>query len=140
MRTHTSEVAEVLGIRPSPTPVRLIEALERGLPVRALDRVAGLIAPADANFKYLVIPKATLARRKGSHRLTRDESDRLARLAQVWRAAVDVWKSEDQARQFLMRPHMLLEGRTPVDVAMKTEIGARLVEEILGRLKYGSAA
>ncbi len=35
---------------------------------------------------------------------------------------------------------MMLEGRRPVDVVLATDMGARLVEDILGRLKYGSAA
>ncbi|WP_371807937.1 antitoxin Xre/MbcA/ParS toxin-binding domain-containing protein [Aquisalimonas sp. 2447] len=34
----------------------------------------------------------------------------------------------------------LLEGRVPLEVATETEYGADAVVEILGRLKYGSAA
>jgi len=35
---------------------------------------------------------------------------------------------------------MLLNGRIPADLAIKTDEGARLVEDVLGRLKYGTAA
>jgi putative toxin-antitoxin system antitoxin component (TIGR02293 family) len=54
--------------------------------------------------------------------------------------ARDVWGGEDAARAFLFRPHPMLEGQRPVDVVLATEFGRPLVEGILGRLQYGSAA
>jgi hypothetical protein len=36
--------------------------------------------------------------------------------------------------------YRVLTGRRPIDVILGTELGARLVEQILGRLRYGSAA
>ena len=44
------------------------------------------------------------------------------------------------ARDFLFRPHPMLEDELPVDVVLRSEFGAELVIDILGRLKYGSAA
>jgi putative toxin-antitoxin system antitoxin component (TIGR02293 family) len=87
------------------------------------------------------VPKATLERRKKSpgSRLSADESARVARVAKVWSAALDVWKNDEAAREFLSSPHMLLGGRKPLDIAVGTDLGARLVEEILGRLQYGTA-
>jgi hypothetical protein len=41
---------------------------------------------------------------------------------------------------FLFRPHPLLEGRRPLDVVLASEFGRPIVEGILGRLKFGSAA
>ena len=61
------------------------------------------------------------------------------RVARVFDRARAVWKSEDDARRFLTTPHMLLDGRTPMDVALKTDEGARVVEEVLGKLEYGTA-
>jgi putative toxin-antitoxin system antitoxin component (TIGR02293 family) len=103
--------------------------------------VSRSIAPTDANFKYRVVSRATLDRRRKSEgkRLSPEESERLARIAKLWAFAREVWRSDEEARAFLFRPHMLLEGRQPIEVAVKTEIGARLVEDILGRLEYGSA-
>ncbi len=65
---------------------------------------------------------------------------RVARLARLWGLAVEVWGSEDEARDFLFRPHAMLEDRRPVDIVIQSEIGAELVLEILQGLKYGSAA
>ena len=99
-----SDVAEVLGLSEkegaSRSPFGLISRIEDGLPVGALDRVARLLAPQDAQFKYRLIPKATYDRRKSSHRLSSEEGTRLARLARVWGVALDVWQNGDEVRDF----------------------------------------
>lgn len=139
------EVAGILGFRTrseGPTsPFEIIERVRSGLPIAALDRVSHGLAPRDANFKYAIVPRATLARRKKRHdKLSAEESDRVVRLANIWVFARHVWGSDEEARAFFFRPHMMLEGRRPIDVVLGTDMGARLVEDILGRLKYGSAA
>ena len=144
MLTDPDVVAGVLGLRMprrQTTPFHLIASIENGLPVGALDRLAKTIAPADTEFKHRFVSKATLARRKrdASARLTVEESDRLARIATIWAHALDVWKSDEGARAFLTRPHPMLEGRRPIDAALATELGADLVDQILGGLEYGSA-
>lgn len=139
-----ANVADVLGLRPreaaARTPMGLMSRIEHGLPLAALDRVAQLVAPGDAQFKYRLVPKATYARRKGEHRLSADEGTRLARIARVWSFALEVWHSEDDARDFLFRPHPMIEDRRPIDVVIQSEFGAEMVVDILGGLKYGSAA
>ena len=72
--------------------------------------------------------------------LSPDEGAKVARLAEVWAMARDVWGDDAAARAFLFRPHPMLEGERPVDVVLATEFGRPLVEGILGRLQYGSAA
>ncbi len=61
------------------------------------------------------------------------------RLARITAAALDVWRSPEAAQRFLTKPHMLLRGRAPREIAIESETGARKVEEILGGLKYGTA-
>lgn len=145
MTTTLEQVAVYLGIRSrreqAVSPFALIERIEEGLPITALNRVSHFMAPSDVNFKYLIIPRATLARRKKRRdKLSVDEGDRVVRLAKAWAFAREVWGSDEDARAFFFRPHQMLEGRKPIDVLLGTDTGARLVEEILGRLKYGSAA
>ncbi|MDQ0390772.1 antitoxin Xre-like helix-turn-helix domain-containing protein [Labrys monachus] len=138
-----TDVADILGL-PARDPVRsafaLIIEIEEGLPVGALDRVARLLAPGDAQFKYRLVPKATYERRKSTHRLSSDEGSRLARVARVWGLARDVWQSDDEARDFLFRPHAMIEDKRPIDVVIQSEFGAELVADILERVKYGTAA
>jgi putative toxin-antitoxin system antitoxin component (TIGR02293 family) len=143
---RASELAAILGLYPKRprdfTPLDLAAAVARGLPVGAVDRVCTRFAPGDRSLRNRIVPKATLARRRRvrGQRLSAEESDRIARLARLWAFAFDVWGSEAAAQRFFAEPHPLLGGRIPRDVAIETEVGARAVEDILGRLKYGSAA
>lgn len=118
----------------------LISELEAGLPVSSLDRLSGAIAPDDNSFKFRIVPRATYARRKKSRRLSAAESADVARLARIWAFAKEVWGSQEEARGFMFRSHPLLEDRRPIDIALGSELGARLVENVLGGLLYGSAA
>ena len=141
-----SELAALLGLYPKNaeefTSLDLAAAVWRGLPVAAVDRICSRVAPGDRSLRNRIVPKATLARRQRvrGQRLSAEESDRLARLARLWAFAMDVWGSEAAAQRFFAEPHPLLGGRIPRDVAIETEVGARAIEDILGRLKYGSAA
>lgn len=138
------EVADVLGLpareAAARSPLGLISRIEHGLPVAALDRVARLLSPGDSQFKYRLVPKATLERRKSSQRLSSDEGTRLARVARAWASALDVWQDEDEAREFLFRNHPMLADKRPIDLVIQSEFGAEMVAEVLGGLKYGSAA
>jgi putative toxin-antitoxin system antitoxin component (TIGR02293 family) len=138
------DVADVLGLpakeHAALSAFGLISRIEHGLPIGAVKRVADLLAPSDAQFKYRLVPKATYERRKTTHRLSPEEGTRLARVARVWSLALDVWRSEEAARDFLFRPHPMIEDKRPIDVVIQNEFGAEMVVDILGRLKYGSAA
>jgi putative toxin-antitoxin system antitoxin component (TIGR02293 family) len=147
--TALTKVPDVLGLRAggaaAVSPVDLIARIEEGLPVDSLERVARLISPGDAQFKYRLIPKATYERRKSrlrrnKARLSPAEGTRLARMAQVWGAAMDVWHDEKIAREFLFRPHSMMKDMRPIDLAIRSEFGAQMVIDILARLRYGSAA
>lgn len=138
-----ANVADVLGFRADYAPrsaIGLVARIEDGLPIAALERVAGIVAPGDLQFKYRLVPRATLERRKDKKVLSPDEGTRLTRLARVWGLALDVWKSEAEARDFLFRPHAMIEDKRPIDVVIQSEFGAELVVDILKGLKYGSAA
>jgi putative toxin-antitoxin system antitoxin component (TIGR02293 family) len=139
-----ADIADVLGLPAkgidAHSPFGLMSRIEEGLPIGALERVAHLLAPSDSQFKYRLIPKATYERRKSALRLSSDEGTRLARVARVWSLALDVWQTEEDARDFLFRSHPMLEDRRPIDVVIQSEIGAELVLDVLRSLKYGSAA
>jgi putative toxin-antitoxin system antitoxin component (TIGR02293 family) len=143
-QVHARAIADLLGLKPRKpetfTALDLAREVRSGLPVQSVERLCTRIAPGDTAWRYRIVPKATLARRRSAQRLSAEEGDRLARTARVWSLAVDVWGSEDAARRFLQEPHPLLAGRVPADVVTETEVGARAVEDLLGRLKYGSAA
>ena len=80
----------------------LIDCIEGGLPVESLERLANSLAPGDITSIYNVIPKAALNRRKAQadNKLSADEGAKVTRIAKVWSAAVDVWKSEEKCAYF----------------------------------------
>lgn len=145
MTARYQEIATLLGVRPKRakemTKLDLADEVSRGISITAVERVFHFIAPHDVSLRNRIVPKATLARRKAAaeRRLSPQESDRVARMAGLWTLALEVWGSTEAAQRFLGEPHPLLDGRVPSEIAVETEIGARTVEEILGRLKYGSA-
>ena len=119
------------------TPSRLIEVLRVGLPVRELDDLqASLDVPMEKLVPMLGISKATLHRRKAGGRLGQAESDRVVRFARLMGKAVEVMESEEIARQWLAAPQFGLGGAVPLEYA-ETEVGAREVEDLLGRIEQG---
>jgi len=119
------------------TPSKLIEALRVGLPVQELiDLGTSLKVPMEKLVPRLGMSKATLHRRKAAGRLDPAESDRVVRYARLMGKAVEVLESADNARQWLTSPQFGLGGAVPLDYA-DTEVGAREVEDLLGRIEYG---
>jgi putative toxin-antitoxin system antitoxin component (TIGR02293 family) len=141
--TELLTAARLLGLGTPAHPVLseldYLDRLDYGLPIKSLERIVAAVSPTDASFKYRIVPKASLARRKSTKRLSASQSVVVARLAGVWAQAVRIWKSEAAARDFLYRKHSLLGERSPIDVVLENEIGAELVRGILGRLEHGSA-
>ena len=140
--THVTELAEALGLHGQNHPVgalQIVAAISLGLPVASLETVAGFVT-SDASFKYRIVSKASLGRRRQSSLLSPQESDRVARVARIWIFAKEVWTTDEEARGFLCRPHPLLEDRCPIDLVVENEMGAELVRDVLGRLQVGSAA
>lgn len=119
------------------TTAKLIAVLRAGLPVQELhDLQTSLDVPTERLFPMLGISKATLHRRKAGGRLGPAESDRVVRFARLMGRAVTVLESEENARRWLTAPQFGLGGAVPLDYA-GTEVGAREVEDLLGRIEHG---
>ena len=135
------KIASVMALVPIPHSfAELDEMVAKGLPKGALKASVDHICVSAEDRKqllYRIIPEATYKRRRES--LSAEESGRAERLARIFATAEYVWNSEQDARSFLITPHSMLQGRSPLDVSM-TELGARRVEELLWRLYFGIAA
>ena len=115
----------------------VIGAVQAGLPFDEVEALrAGLGLPLDKLAPKIGLSKATLHRRKIEGRLTPAESDRVMRYARLLGRAVEVFESDDAAREWLARPQYGLGGAVPLDYA-ETEAGAREVENVLGRIEHG---
>jgi putative toxin-antitoxin system antitoxin component (TIGR02293 family) len=115
-------------------PVRRVQAGLKFQELEALRRQLGL--PLEQLSAKLGISRATLHRRKAAGRLAPDESDRVVRFERLLEQAEHVFGTADSARQWLSFPQFGLGGAVPLDYA-RTEVGAREVEDLLGRIEYG---
>lgn len=115
-----------------------IRAIERGLPYRRLEKLTQALDETESEIADLVqIAPRTLARRKKEGSLKPDESERIDRFERIFQLAVDLFEGDKKhAVQWLKEPNRGLANRTPLDFT-KTEIGARMVENLIGRLEHG---
>jgi putative toxin-antitoxin system antitoxin component (TIGR02293 family) len=117
-----------------------LHSVESGVSVATM---ADFVAASGLEFRDIydiVIPARTLKHRKARREpLTADESDKLARLIRIYDHAVRVLGDRDKALHWLHKPLRRFAARTPL-VMLRTEFGARMVEEALGQMDYGMFA
>lgn len=88
----------------------------------------------------LVIPRRTMARRKARREaLTAEEVDKALRLARVASEADRVFANRQKALAWLRTANSSLAGQAPLSL-LKTEVGAVIVEELLGQIDHGMFA
>ena len=125
--------------RPPRTETDLRTAIREGLPQGV---VAGVMRSAGLTLKELAasldLSARSLQRRRSQGRLALYESDRLYRLARVV-ALAKHYLGDAAAAGWLKRPNRALGGSTPLDL-VDTELGARAVENVLGRIAYGGVS
>jgi putative toxin-antitoxin system antitoxin component (TIGR02293 family) len=118
-------------------PTELIRKIQKGLRFSELETLQTSIGmPFEQLAAKLCISRSTLQRRKAAGRLSPDESDKVLRFARLLEHATDVFGDVDKARAWLKHPQYGLGGAVPLDYA-ETEIGAREVDNLLGRIDYG---
>ena len=112
-----------------------VQLVEEGLPTGTLDGLMRL-GNLTAGEMEQIIPRRTLTHLKTRHRLTPEQSDRVARAAGVFATAHEVFASREKANRWMRDPNRALEGETPLSL-LRTGSGAGLVETILMRIAYG---
>jgi putative toxin-antitoxin system antitoxin component (TIGR02293 family) len=120
-------------------PAGMVERILAGLPVEEFDSLREMLGlSVDQMALKIGISVATLSRRRARKQpLDRDHSDRLMRYARLYWLAVDFFEGDTRtAREWLASPARGLAGRSPLEFA-ETEMGAREVEDLIGRLEHG---
>jgi putative toxin-antitoxin system antitoxin component (TIGR02293 family) len=118
-------------------PTELIRQIQKGLRFSELETLQNSIdLPFEQLAAKLSISRSTLQRRKAAGRLSPDESDKVIRYSRLLQQAADFFGDIEKARAWLKHPQYGLGGAVPLDYA-RTEAGAREVENLLGRMKYG---
>jgi putative toxin-antitoxin system antitoxin component (TIGR02293 family) len=130
--------------RPAPRPSRSTDPIKAARQVRAglpfsqllsLERTSGFSREAIA--VWVGVPIRTLARRQVEGRLGPDESDRLSRASRIFQLAVELFEGDTgAARRWLESPQAALDNQSPLELST-TDIGAREVEKLIGRLEHG---
>jgi len=83
------------------------------------------------------IRSRTLARRKDEGKLGPEESDRLLRASRIFGRALELFEGDDEAaRTWLSSKQRALGDVPPLEMA-KSEVGAKEVENLIGRLEHG---
>ena len=126
-----------LGLKAARTN-ELIREVERGLSYKALESLAIESGVAVSVLASVIgIPGRTLARRKTAGKLAPDESERLLRLSTVFEKAVGLFEGDVSAAvTWLTGAKKALGNQAPLAYS-RTEIGAREVENLIGRLEHG---
>jgi putative toxin-antitoxin system antitoxin component (TIGR02293 family) len=129
--------ANRLGLK-AENAVQLVQSISRGLPYRAFERLQAEMGVSSRELAGLVgISARTLARRKTEGRLQPDESERLVRASRIYDGTVSLFEGDKvTALTWLRSPAAALGGRKPMEFA-RTEVGAREVEDVIGRLEHG---
>jgi putative toxin-antitoxin system antitoxin component (TIGR02293 family) len=117
-------------------PSELIRKIQKGLRFSELETLQNSIdLPFEQLAAKLAISRSTLQRRKAAGRLSPDESDKVMRLSRLLEHATNVFGDIERARAWLKFPQRGLGGAIPLDYA-ETEVGAREVDDLLGRIEY----
>jgi putative toxin-antitoxin system antitoxin component (TIGR02293 family) len=127
---------------PAPADVgdmRLISAVRQGLAVQEVDDVLASGRLSAVELDRLALPRKTLNHRRSLGRLSPEQSDRLVRLLRMIGQAEEVFGNAAKAHRWLRLSTAALSGNAPLDL-LDTEIGARQVETLLGRIAHGIAA
>ncbi len=119
--------------------VTLAREVGEGLPTRAVTALIGLLGRK--RVVGPVIPEATLRRLTKSRKpLPREHSERLYAISRVIDAAARAWHGDRAATlAFLDRPHPLLAGQSPLDMARSSTAGADAVLALIRRAEAGIA-
>lgn len=118
----------------------LLSSIEEGLPAALLRETQERLDLGPEEMASLLgVSPRTLERRREKGVLTSVESERLYRLARLFRKATEVFESKEEARRWLKRPQMRLGEQVPLEIA-RLEPGAREAERLLGRIEHGIPA
>ena len=122
-------------------PLEVHEALRRGLPGEALTHLITKV-PALRNQASLEtaigVSLRTCQRVKlaPTKPLSPGQSGRVWKFAEILAKATEVLGSQQEAEEWLQRPAIALDQRRPINL-LATPAGVQIVEDFLGRLKYG---
>lgn len=142
---QAQSVTEILGGveaigRKVKTDLELAAVIRIGFWPTVIDQLFDGEILSRSDIDRLVMPRRTLNHRiKKGERLTRDESDRVARIARIIALTNDTFGDHQKAVTWLQKKQRGFAGQTAIEL-LDTEEGARVIEDRLNRIAHGLAA
>lgn len=114
------------------------QIIREGIPWESVSDIKKSLNLTDGELaRILDVSERTLSRlRRSGKRLSASAGDRLYRLIRIYSFAREVFEEVKASRDWLHQPQVGLGGRIPLDF-IRTDAGAREVEDLLGRIEYG---
>lgn len=119
------------------TPGEWVARIQAGLPAASAFAFKEALSLTNHELaSVLGVSPRTLARLDSRSRLDLVSGDRLVRTARLFAIATDVLEETEAAARWMKSPQRALGGAVPLDLA-RTDVGARTVEALLGRMEHG---
>jgi putative toxin-antitoxin system antitoxin component (TIGR02293 family) len=138
---HNVYMSQAVTVSISSAPLQFdLQAIEKGVPLSALEKFASQTGIEMKGLLNVVIAPRTLKhRRERKEPLSLDESDRLARVARMYELSVRVFGDPEKAKKWITSPKHRFADRSPLSM-MRSETGGRQVEEWLIQIDEGMFA
>lgn len=127
----------ILGLRAQSLQA-IMEKVLAGLDFTAAEKLRSRLGLNLTQFAEAIqIAPRTLQRRRQSGHLNASESDRVLRLCRLFGRALELFENDEEAAtQWLLQPQRVFGNRSPLAIG-KTDIGARQIDDLIGRLEHG---
>jgi putative toxin-antitoxin system antitoxin component (TIGR02293 family) len=137
--SHQTDLLEqVLGIT-ARSDDEILQLIEKQLPLETLNLMMRNGIAREEVYSLIVNPRTLKHRRSRRQPLSVEESERAVRVGRILATAQTVLGERDAALNWLRTPKKRFGGRTPMEM-IATEVGARMVEEMLIQIDEGMFA
>jgi len=140
-RGNEADLASEVATRQVEMPNSLVDRIvKRGISCRVVDLLGALLGVGKGVVaEYLGIDRRTASRRASEDLpLPTHAAEAVMRLLELDRMAVDTFASPAASSNWLLKPHPMLDGESPLECA-RSSYGAQRVKGMLVAIKYGGA-
>jgi putative toxin-antitoxin system antitoxin component (TIGR02293 family) len=126
---------EYIGVYPQ-SDFELAEIVEKGLPTDSVARLKEKGLTFSEIAEIVIAPRTLKHRNVRGELLSREETDRIVRVARIVGLAEQIFGDREKSFGWLRLPDERLHGRTPLSM-LRTESGGRLIEDLLWQIDEG---
>ena len=122
-----------------------LDAVQAGYPLTDATSLMDQVTKGDPALKKRILSQATITRLKQARVeapvLKKDLSEKVARIERIWTRVLTIYQNDEAAAgTFMNCPHMMLAGKTPLEMTLAGETSAAFLNTILGTIEHGFAA